>query len=884
MPHVLAQLGQAAEADRAYLMENETLPDGSRITSMRYEWTAPGVPGRSYSPVSHRVPCENPSVLPGCERMVQGRTVEILTRDQPQPLRGSFEEHRIKSMVALPILLEGEWWGAIGFDFCSVERRCLPVELEALRTAAVLFGTVLSRNRIERTLRESSVRQRAILDALPDMVFQLRRDGTFVDFHAENVADLAVPPDRIVGAKVQDLLPPNIASLTLKSVKNALETRELQTFEYELNLRGTQRLFEARMVVSGPDEVLCIVRDVTEKSKMEVMLKTFGSAIQQMPSTVMLMDRNGSLLYVNPAFEKMTGYSSNEVLGRSADLLKSGEHAPDFYQKVWDNLLAGNIVRGEFVNRRKDGTLYTQDTTITPIRNATGQIVHFVAAAEDVTDRKKAEHTIRKLAAFPQFNPNAVLELDIGGTVVYANRAAEDLQKQLGCKSITEILPADASALVRSCVASCTERRGVETSVAGHTLSWSFFPVPESGTVHAYGTDITEQRSMETQLRHLQKMEAVGRLVGGLAHDFNNILTAILGYSSMLLSDTSLPDEARDQVREMNAAAERAAHLTQQLLTFSRRQIMQRQQVDINKLIERLHGMLRRLINENIEIRYSCESGLPPVYADPVMLEQVLVNVMINARDAMPNGGQISVSTYSKEVREREAETNPEAKAGLMVYIEIADTGCGMDEQVKAHLFEPFFTTKEKGHGTGLGLASAYGIIRQHNGWIDVKSALGQGSVFQIYIPARTDGLPIKKEAPTQSDPNPIPATVLLVEDEPGVRTLVSTVLVATGYRVLDCASAQEALEIWKAHRDEIGVLIADVVMPGSLSGTELAEKLFLEKPSLKIILTSGHRLGATNVRFPPNCPHLFLPKPFTPADLSLRVREALNGKSTPSS
>ncbi len=881
--HVIAQvlgsLGQAAEADRAFLVENQAQPDGRTAGTMCFEWTAPGIPPRIYAPLSHHMPYDEPGCRAWADSLKAGRTLEVFIRDVPDPLRAQLREHAIRSMVAIPVFVGQQWWGFLGFDFCNREKRCTPVELDALRTAAGLLGNVMMRHRFELALQKSDEQQRILLKAIPDLMFRLRSDGTFLDYKAERESDLAVSPERIIGNKIQDLLHAPIASLTLTNIRRALETRRTQIYEYDLNVHGTPRRYEARLVLSGADEVLAIVRDITERHLNQILLKTLWSAVEQTPDIAFITDAQARLVYVNKAFETATGYTAEEVLGQPVALLKSGQHDSEFYRRLWENLMSQRTVKVEFVNRRKDGTLYTQETTIIPVTAPDRRIVNFVAVARDVTERRKTEQAVRKLAAFPEANPNAVIELDRDGYPLYLNPAAREMVRLYGCSDVRDLLPQNHADIARQCLDAMREHRRVEKTLGTSTLSWSFFPIAETRTVHAYGTDITERLAMESQLRQLQKMEAVGRLAGGIAHDFNNILTAIMGYASILEGDPSLPDNARKEIREITTAAERAAHLTQQLLAFSRRQIMQRIPVHANTLIERLSSMLKRLIGENVTLQLSLGEQLPLVSADPNTLEQVITNMVINARDAMPNGGVVRIATYARMWTPEEARRHTEAKPGPTVCIEIADEGVGMTEEVKSHLFEPFFTTKEKGRGTGLGLATAYGIVRQHEGWIDVESQPDRGSVFRICIP-------VTEETPRESSPRSAPIrrrgteTVLLVEDEDRVRALAATVLSTAGYAVLACGSGAEALEIWQRHKSEIALLISDVVMPGGMSGPELAEKLFSEKAAIKVILISGYSRDASTIQLPAKCPHRFLAKPFSPADLTHAVAQTLESRT----
>jgi two-component system cell cycle sensor histidine kinase/response regulator CckA len=391
-------------------------------------------------------------------------------------------------------------------------------------------------------------------------------------------------------------------------------------------------------------------------------------------------------------------------------------------------------------------------------------------------------------------------------------------------------------------------------------------------------TDITYVRRMEEQLRQSQKMEAVGRLAGGVAHDFNNLLTAISGYSDLLLH--RLPDYStlRRDVEEIRKAGDRAAALTRQLLAFSRRQVLQPKVLDLNGVVTKMGQMLRRLVGEDIGLSIDLSPSLSRVKADPGQIEQVIVNLAVNARDAMPDGGRITIATADAELSPAYAAAHPEVRPGPHVLLSVADTGQGMSDETQAHLFEPFFTTKERGKGTGLGLATVYGIVQQSGGHIRVNSAADRGSTFLVYLPrveAPEDGVQ-GTDRPLLPHPSPGTETVLLAEDEEVLRRLAREILSGNGYKVLEAANGREALLLSEAHRGEIHLLLTDVVMP-KMSGRELGERIRLLRPDLRILYMSGYtddailRHGILEDGIP------FLQKPFTPEALARKVREVLD-------
>src|SRR6267378_1089473 len=389
--------------------------------------------------------------------------------------------------------------------------------------------------------------------------------------------------------------------------------------------------------------------------------------------------------------------------------------------------------------------------------------------------------------------------------------------------------------------------------------------------------DVSAQRQLEEQLRQSQKMEAVGQLAGGIAHDFNNLLTAILGSTQLLLHNTPAGDPRREDAEEIRHAGLRAAELTRQLLAFSRRQVLAPKVLDVNAVVANMDRMLRRLLGEDVELATSLDPGAGAVNADPGQLEQVLLNLAVNARDAMPGGGRLSIGTTRFTLHEEHVERRHRMPAGDYVCLVVADTGVGMDETTQAHLFEPFFTTKEVGKGTGLGLATVYGIVKQSGGYIWVYSEAGHGTTVKIYLP-RVPGV---ADAPAPaSEPQQVRGgdeTVLLVEDAAPVRTLARRSLEARGYRVLEAADGPSALQLSTRHRGGIDILVTDVVMPG-MSGRELAERLAPVRPSMKVLYTSGYTDDAMVRQGVLNAGVAFLQKPFVPDTLTRKVREVLDG------
>jgi signal transduction histidine kinase/CheY-like chemotaxis protein/HAMP domain-containing protein len=515
-------------------------------------------------------------------------------------------------------------------------------------------------------------------------------------------------------------------------------------------------------------------------------------------------------------------------------------------------------------------------------RKFTEDEVHFLLAVATVlamaAARSRAEAKLLKLAAFAQLNPNPAMELAADGVMTYFNDAALKLALTVGRDHPRAILPANISDIVRDRLATGKGLLRLETQIEGRTLSWSFHPMLASQVVHGYVEDITSRLSLEAQLRQAQKMESVGQLAAGVAHDFNNMLTIIQGHAGMLMVKPSLPPELVDSTQAIYFAAERAAGLTRQLLMFSRKNVMQPKLLDLREVVSRMGKMLERLLGETIALQFRPPSETPLVQGDIGMVEQVIMNLAVNARDAMPQGGQLTIDTDPVLIDDAYLAGHPEARVGPFVRLRVTDTGCGMDAATRDRIFEPFFTTKEVGKGTGLGLATVYGIVKQHQGWIEVESEIGRGSTFNIFFPAHTES---GKAEPQQTCPDAEVTggkeTILIVEDEPVLRQMAQTILRGCGYQTLEAGSGREALEIWNRHRNGVDLVLTDVVMPEGVSGMDLARQLLCAKPDLKLIFASGYSMDEVDPAFVRDGHAAFLQKPYTHITLTKAVRDCLD-------
>ena len=517
--------------------------------------------------------------------------------------------------------------------------------------------------------------------------------------------------------------------------------------------------------------VASLVMDITARQQAEEERVRLMQAIEQTAEIIVITDADAVIQYVNPAFEKITGYSREEAIGGTPSILQSGQHSDTFYKKMWQTLAAGKVWRGQLINKKKDGTVYTEDATISPVVDQTGKIINYVAAKHDAT----------------------------------------------------------------------------------HELE------------------------LEAQLRQAQKMEAVGQMAGGIAHDFNNLLQVISGYvelSQMRDEDEQLLASAID---EIGNAAQRGKGLINQLLAFSRRQVIKPIDLDLNDLIKPLLNMMRGLIGEHIELHFIGGRELGVIFADQGLIEQVLINLCVNARDAMPEGGKLIIETENVLIDGDYARAHTLATPGRYVLLSVTDTGVGMDNQTLERIFEPFFTTKGVGKGTGLGLSTAFGIVKQHNGHITAHSEINKGTIFKIYLPT------VARNA-TEVSRSPRGAaiggdeTILVAEDDQAVLALAEHLLTNAGYTVLTAVDGEDAIRVFEEHTDEIDAVMFDVVMP-RLGGKQALDRILELRPGLPHLFASGYSENAVHTNFIQKRGLHLLSKPYQTETLLRKIREVIDEK-----
>jgi two-component system, cell cycle sensor histidine kinase and response regulator CckA len=648
------------------------------------------------------------------------------------------------------------------------------IEFQGRPARLALAQDVSERERLATELEGNRRFLQTVLDGMPAVVFVKDRDSRFLLVNSEWEQVTGVAREAAVGRSNREIFPPEVAEQMRRADIACLLAGERTEEELSLPTEGGPRTFlSSRFPLRDErgelDGLIGLALDISERKRGEEQQARLGRVVEQASESILVTDAEGTILYVNPAFESISGFTAAEAVGANPRILKSGTQDEAFYRRMWETLVRGEVWKGRLVNRRKDGTLFQEDATIGPVRDAGGRIVNFVAVKRDVT------HEMR----------------------------------------------------------------------------------------------------LERQVIQAQKMQAVGRLAGGVAHDFNNLLAVISGYGEMTRGELAEDDPRRANLDQILKAAERAAGLVRQLLAFSRQQVFRPRVLDLNALVAGMETMLRRLIGEDVELRTAREPTLGNVRSDFGQLEQVLLNLAVNARDAMPDGGLLTIATANVRFAADDEARPAAVPPGSYVALAVTDSGVGMDAETQSHLFEPFFTTKEIGKGTGLGLSTVYGIVRQSEGYVGCESAPGEGTTFRIYLP-RVDEEVAPDLAPPAARPAPGSETVLLIEDDPSLRDLLSRVLEGAGYTVLVAHDGVHAQRIAGEYDGPIHLIVTDVIMPG-LTGRQAAETIQEARPEVEILFISGYSGEAIERHGIESSQARFLGKPFTPGELLHKVRERLD-------
>jgi two-component system cell cycle sensor histidine kinase/response regulator CckA len=726
---------------------------------------------------------------------------------------------------------------------------------------ALIIVTGRALDRLGAARRAGAAREAAILDATVDAVLTVDGDG--------NVLDANTAATRMFGNAVGRGLHELLSTPSPRPLGRAVEGTARRADGSEFPVEVTVNALRDAFVV--------YVRDITERVAGERAARHLAALVEYSGDAIIGATPDGVITGWNRAAERIYGYTRDEALGRTLqDLLLPPERKGAALDERSRQLEQEGTLSSEAEHVRRDGSRFPVEATISVIRDADGESVGLSLIARDITRRREHDAVVQRLAAIVERSSDAIFTFDADGVITSWNSAAERIYGYAAEEILGRPLAAISSngeLMVSEFVArvaggETVTREGTAVRKDGRKVDtfYTAFPLAEGGGVIA--RDVTERRRLEEQLRQSQKMEAVGQLAGGVAHDFNNLLTVITGYGD--LARAIIGDGAgAKELAEIEKAAQRAASLTQQLLAFSRRQIVNPEVLDLNEVVGGLLPMLQRLIGEDIAVITRFGNDLPPVHADMGQLEQVVMNLAVNARDAMPDGGALTIETAEETI-------DLDGEPVRCVCIAVSDTGVGIEPEALPHIFEPFYTTKPVGEGTGLGLATVHGAVTQSGGRVTVDSEPGRGTTFRVYLPATQAAQESHDDSPEGERQLRGSETLLVCEDEQGVRDLLERLLTRAGYRVLCASRPREALALAREEPAAIHGLVTDVIMP-DMPGPELARHLQGMRPGMRTLFLSGYTADTVHRRgnLPPGS--AFLEKPFDRVSLLRTVRELLD-------
>ena len=793
-------------------------------------------------------------------------------------------------------------------NFC--EARLIPLLEDQ---AIVIVRNITDRKDAELALKKSEEYYRELTMNSSDVVFIVDGQGniTYVSPSIERFTGYR--PDEMIGKNSLCFIVPGDQVRAVESFKGALRTRDvsLSNSMRLLHKNGTELVMEGfgKNLLHNPaiGGFVMNIRDVTEHKRAVEELREserkYKILAEKMSDIVWIADMNLRLVYISPSVEKVLGFSQEEQLARAADEQMTGASLALVMELLTGELALekeGNADPERTVNLQleyyhRDGSTRWLDMAVSGLRDARGTLTGFHGVSRDITTRKKAEEALRaseeRYRTIFENTATANIIIAEDTTILMANNNyaslagytknelegkmswvhfvhPDDLEKMKMYHRMRRIDP--------RLMPSSYEFRFINRRQEVKEFFINVAVIPETNESIASMVDLTESKQLETQLVQAQKMESVGRLAGGVAHDFNNMLSVIIGNAEMALRNADASSSLYKTLHDILNAGMRSADLTRQLLAFARKQTVNPRVLDLNDTISGMIKMLRRLIGEHIDLGWHPGHNLWKVKMDPSQVDQLLANLVVNARDAIEKTGRIAIEISNMTCDLAFCIDRPEWIPGDYVALAISDDGCGIGKESMANIFEPFFTTKKEGHGTGLGLATVYGIVKQNNGYINVYSEPGQGTTFRIYLPRHRDDAAVAGE--NADLPGEVPGgteTVLIVEDEPTVLKLSKAMLEALGYHVLAADGKDQALQLIEEYQGNIDLLFTDVVMPG-MNGKDLSERIMTLKPGLKCLYMSGYTADVIGRQGVLREGLKFIAKPFSLQDLAVKVREAL--------
>ena len=816
----------------------------------------------------------------------------------------------IRSAISVPLQVAGKLVGIINVNNVNSPRPFTLGQMKALTSLASTAAAALESTSLYERVRQAEEKYRSIFENAVEGIFQSTPEGRFITVNPSLARILGYDSSEEVIETITDIT----HQLYVDPVRRADAARiqeehgVIHGFEFEAYRKNGEKIWlsvNRRPVHDGNGVEIYregSIEDITERKHAEARLREseekYRSIVETANEGIWLITNEACTSYVNQQMAAMLGYTVAEMLGHQIfDFIFPADFAIAA-QKI-AQYQRGTSETDEFRLRRKDGSALVTLYNASPTKNQAGEVVGFLSMNIDITERKRAEDELlqseQRYRLLFERNPQpmwvfdletlAFLEVNDAAIHHYGYtreeflamtikdiRPAEDIPNLLD--NVSRVMPQHEDAGIWK----HKKKDGTITYVEITAHELTFYGRPAQ-IVLAY--DVTERRFLEEQFRQSQKLEAVGQLAGGVAHDFNNLLTVITGYSDLSLRGLDKDTPLYSNLEEIKKAGESAASLTRQLLAFSRKQVLQPKVLKLNVIVDDVNKMLQRLIGEDIDLLMVLEPSLGQIKADPGQIEQVILNLTVNARDAMPQGGKLTIETANVYLDDKYARRHTAIQPGHYVMLAVSDNGCGIDAEIQLRMFEPFFTTKEQGKGTGLGLSTVYGIVKQSDGNIWVYSEVGKGTTFKVYLPRVDEGAQEYKRSAETEEALQGTETILLAEDEDIVRKLARQVLEMYGYQVLEAVNGGAALLICERYKEPIHLLITDVVMP-EMSGRELAERRSQLCPEMRVLFMSGYTDDAIVHQGVLDAGANFIQKPFSPDALAGKVREVLDRPGKP--
>ena len=748
---------------------------------------------------------------------------------------------------------------------------------------------------------EAELRHHTLFEQSPDGILILDTDGRILEFNEAAHRELGYSREEFAGLRISDIDPFETPEEIRARIRDVIDRGKAQFEVRHMAKNGEIRdvqVITQTIVLSGRNVFHTIWRDITKRKQSETALREseerYRALAEAAQDIIFIIDRDDRIQYINRFGAMLLGQLPENITGKPRKEIFSPDLSEQQKYNLQEVFTSGHPRYVESKALFSDREIWLS-TSLTPIRNQEGSVYAVLGISRNITEHRRADEELkvsrRFLETIIETEPECVKLIGRDGHLLMMNRSGLNMIEADTFEQVKEqpifplISPKYLKAFKKLTDDVFQGKTGdmvfQMTTLKGRNLWLDSRAVPlrndrnEIIAMLAITRDITERRKLEEQLRQAQKMEAVGTFAGGIAHDFNNILTAIIGYASILQMKLAENNPLRMNVEHILTSAERGAQLTQRLLAFSRKQIINPKLVDLREIIRKMEHLLIRIMGENIALRTIPADEALMVTVDTGQMEQVLMNLATNARDSMPEGGTLTIETVSTELDEGYAMTHGYGKPGRYAVITVSDTGTGMAEETRVRIFEPFFTTKEIGKGTGLGLSIAYGIMKQHDGYINVYSEPGKGTTFKLYLPQ------IRSEIKTAHVQESIPflsgiETILLAEDDSGVRNLTRKVLEESGYTVIEAVDGEDAVSKVTEHKERIQLVILDVVMPKK-NGKEVYEEIKKTAPGIRVLFTSGYTANTMQTReFLDKGLH-FIPKPVSPKQLLQKVREVLD-------